>query len=1010
MLNQKNSQGVVRSKLPWMVVVGAFVLYGLTVNHWVTLRSLGVAAKVTGWDWNLPLEWPLFYTLTFPLRFLPSSIQLVGLNLFSVICSALTLGILVRSVALLPHDRTHEQRLREQNEQSLLSIPTRWVPPLLAALVCGLELTFWEHSIAITHESFDLLLLATVIWTLLEFRVTQNKKWILLFAFVYGIGVPDNLALIGFAPAFGIAIIWMFGKSFFQKKLILSMIGLAVLGLLFYFLLPTIWIMKHGDSYKFWDVVRVNMGAQKTLLFDTPSLRSRILILSLTSILPLVVMGIRWPSGFGETSAAGAHLTNIIFRVVHFFFFAACLVVALDQKFSPRTLGMGLPLLSLYYLGALCVGYYSGYMLLVATHGNLKNWQKESGLIALINKLLVGLVYTAALVFPGYLIYQNWHVIRSDNGASLKQFTAATVSKLPQESSILLSEDATSLLLLHAWFSENHQTSSHALVNVRALENRKYHNELHKHYPKLWPQIESEGAPINQAGVTKILTSQANSHPLFYLHPSFGKFFETMRAEPHGQVYRLIPYKKDDLLPPVISGTLLEENISFWKTNELFLQSLTSHGGEQSSASAYLAKYYSVSLNHWGTTLQRGGFLEPAKAALQIASDLNPRNMAARVNLDFNQQLITGVPRSDASAIAFEDEFNKSTWIEILSYQGSFDDGTYGSRQAQLYLEQGFHRQAAYLLDRAVQTQPTNVVARLLLANAYLAANRPAETLKLVQQINKFPIKALTTTNQVDLISIEAGAFFHNGEASKSEGILKAGMIRFPQDRTLFESLVELYRNTGETQKALDLLERDLATNPKNILVMLQKADIQINQGQYPQALSELDRLQQIIPNHVQALLYRAFIALQLKDYKQAQAQVEKVLAADPVNDQALIYMGILGQETKNYAVGADALTKALKQSPGNYVALRNRAILFLKAGKLNDAKKDYDMLRISFPELYSVYYGLGEIAWQQKDTVDAIKNYSLYLKYAPDDNQPELVQEKKEISQRLAELKSRSR
>ncbi len=67
-------------------------------------------------------------------------------------------------------------------------------------------------------------------------------------------------------------------------------------------------------------------------------------------------------------------------------------------------------------------------------------------------------------------------------------------------------------------------------------------------------------------------------------------------------------------------------------------------------------------------------------------------------------------------------------------------------------------------------------------------------------------------------------------------------------------------------------------------------------------------------------------------------------------------------------------------------------------------------MILSNFPDLYSVYYGLGEIAWQQKDTVEAIQNYTLYLKYVPKDNQPDLVQEKKIISQRLAELKAVSR
>ena len=42
----------------WLVVIGALILYGLTLNHWVTLRSLPMVAQVTGWDWHpLPLPW-----------------------------------------------------------------------------------------------------------------------------------------------------------------------------------------------------------------------------------------------------------------------------------------------------------------------------------------------------------------------------------------------------------------------------------------------------------------------------------------------------------------------------------------------------------------------------------------------------------------------------------------------------------------------------------------------------------------------------------------------------------------------------------------------------------------------------------------------------------------------------------------------------------------------------------------------------------------------------------------
>src|SRR6478609_4055567 len=120
--NHRARLSFVQTTLPWVVAGVALLLYVVTVNRWVTLESLPFVAKVTGWDWTLPYSNPLFFLLTYPVRWLPHAFQPLVLNLFTAFCAALALGLLARSVALLPHDRTHEQRLRERSEFSFLSI------------------------------------------------------------------------------------------------------------------------------------------------------------------------------------------------------------------------------------------------------------------------------------------------------------------------------------------------------------------------------------------------------------------------------------------------------------------------------------------------------------------------------------------------------------------------------------------------------------------------------------------------------------------------------------------------------------------------------------------------------------------------------------------------------------------------------------------------------------------------------------------------------------------------
>ncbi len=90
-------------------------------------------------------------------------------------CAALTLGLLARSVAILPRDRTDVQRERERSAFSFLTIGSAWLPPFFAVLVCGLQMTFWEQATNGTPEMLELLLFAFVIWSLLNTGWTNGN-------------------------------------------------------------------------------------------------------------------------------------------------------------------------------------------------------------------------------------------------------------------------------------------------------------------------------------------------------------------------------------------------------------------------------------------------------------------------------------------------------------------------------------------------------------------------------------------------------------------------------------------------------------------------------------------------------------------------------------------------------------------------------------------------------------------------------------------------------------------
>src|SRR6187399_3202155 len=106
--------------LPWILGLAALGLYVITLNRslsflpdWTTFfgaASSGV--RIAGWSWQPEFFAPAYAAVTFPLHWLPPALAPIAINLFSAACGALVLVQLARSVALLPHDRTRDQRDR----------------------------------------------------------------------------------------------------------------------------------------------------------------------------------------------------------------------------------------------------------------------------------------------------------------------------------------------------------------------------------------------------------------------------------------------------------------------------------------------------------------------------------------------------------------------------------------------------------------------------------------------------------------------------------------------------------------------------------------------------------------------------------------------------------------------------------------------------------------------------------------------------------------------------------
>ena len=619
-------KGFVPYILPWLLAAAALAVYLLTLNHWVSLFNLEYVARASGWMWAPQIFAPVSFAVAYPFHWLPIAAIPIALNLFSAVCAALTIGLLARSAALLPQDRTEAQRKREQNPFSFLTIRSAWLPPVFAVLVCGLQLTFWENATNFTGEMFSLLLFAFVIWSLLEYRLDEREGRLFLAAFVYGASMANDWAMVCYFPVFITAIVWVRGLGFFNPRFFERMVLCGLAGISFYLLLPLVAVISNKVPMTFWEVLRFNLSSQFQIVkafFINGNVRNILVLLSLSSLAPVLMLSIRWRAFFGDPSPIGTALASFMFHLVHAVFLVVCIWVAFDPPFSPREKGLGL---TFYYLSALSVGYYSGYFLLVFGKQPAAPLQRpRPSPFDFLSVLPVAGVWLLFVLAGAGLICKNAPQLRAANDDTFRRYASLVEEGLPGSGGILLSDDHRRLFFEQAALVRDNRMKDFIPVETQSLKYPSYHKFLHKRFPQKWPDTIAAFEKTNGVSpfhLMGLLTTLAKTNELYYLHPSFGYYFEQFYLEPHGLVYKLKTLPGDTLLPPLPDKNEIAVNEAFWSRaetrvfppieralavpkpgsprswDEKWLAML--HAGREQNPDAVVAgSFYSRSLNLW---------------------------------------------------------------------------------------------------------------------------------------------------------------------------------------------------------------------------------------------------------------------------------------------------------------------------------------------------------------------------------------------------------------------------
>ena len=367
------------------------------------------------------------------------------------------------------------------------------------------------------------------------------------------------------------------------------------------------------------------------------------------------------------------------------------------------------------------------------------------------------------------------------------------------------------------------------------------------------------------------------------------------------------------------------------------------HVAREPSPLAVLAGVgYSRSLDFWGVQLQRAGELEPAAARFDDALKLNPDNVVAETNLRFNQTLRAGQPATVDLSKADPDQLAKyPTWNDALKANGPFDEPSFCYA-----VGNGFLRNETYGRPLPLANQALAQFDRVrALAPDYLPARFLLGQTYLMVHL---PGRALDALRD----PLEHPDKFALAETNEVQ---------------LHVLAAAAYFQMTNYARATELLETEMARHPDNNNLLAAAVQGFMTHGQFDPALRAIDLKLKSAPDDPAWLYTRGYVCIQRKDYSAAITALTRVLTIQTNNDNALF----------------------------------NRAIANLDSGRLDAARADYLRLQQTYSNAFPIAYGLGEIAWRQHDTNEAVRNYTIYLANAATN-----TGEAQTVLERLRELK----
>lgn len=367
--------------------------------------------------------------------------------------------------------------------------------------------------------------------------------------------------------------------------------------------------------------------------------------------------------------------------------------------------------------------------------------------------------------------------------------------------------------------------------------------------------------------------------------------------------------------------------------------------------------------------------------------------------------------------------------------------------EARQYYADGEYRAAVIQLKNALQENPDNLQARLLLAGIQLetgdaaaaekefrqarrlgakredwitglaqALLRQREFEQLLQQIE--PADDDAPALQADILVLRGQAMMAKGQSKEAEARFRRALDRDDKHLDAHLGLAQLALNagdqetagrhvdtaleidsrsfsarfikaqilaTGNEEQAADWYDRALEIRPGAISARLGKARFLITQGDFDAARSVVEQLQQLLPESSEVLHLTGLIEFNAGNYTPALEAFNQVLAARPKFAPAMLFLGTIHYQQGDLDQARLYLHDYLDYVPGHMPARQMLGGIYLRQGQAKEA------IEVLLPAAEAAgdnagYLALLGVAYMQVDEVEqAIRYLERARELAPD-------------------------